>query len=256
VITHTQKTANGIPPALRTDAVSVIRAAHRHHHIPIAAAVARTAWRAPTAREDLDWSREIAQHGEQAAITARQPELLIELLNSSAETYSAAADWPGAERAWLRALAVVEHLNDTTRSVHFLHLLATNYLNWERPHKALDMLLEITEIHERVNEPIKTAQTQAQVAHIMANAGRPDAAIDYLGRADRLLRARPHINPEVTSLRAIVLSDLGQLHAQMGKINNARSCYHQALALVIDTDDQAAELIRSLQAALQAQRLS
>jgi tetratricopeptide (TPR) repeat protein len=237
-------------PAVRTDMVNVVRAAGRHHRITVAVAVARAAWRSPTAREQLDWCRELARYGEEAAIAARQPELLVELLDSSAEVYAAAADWPGAERAWLRALAVVEDLGDTARSTHFLHLLTTNYLNWERPHKAVDMLLEIVAIHERAGDPVRTAEAQAAVARTMAGAGRADAAIEYLGRADRVLRAHPNVSPEVTSLHATILSDLGRIHAQLGGINTARNCYHRALALVVDTDDRTAERIRALQADL------
>lgn len=221
-------------PAIRTDAVNV----------------ARAAWRSPTAREHLDWCRELAHHGEQAAIASRQPELLTELLNSSAEVYASVADWQGAERAWLRALAVVEGRGDTARSVHFLRLLTTNYLNWQRPHKAVDMLLEIVEIHDRAGNPVETAKAQADVAHTMADAGRADAAIDYLGRADRVLRESPSADPEVVTLHATILSDLGQVHAQLGRINTARNHYHRALAMVVDTDDRTADRIRALQAAL------
>jgi tetratricopeptide (TPR) repeat protein len=240
--------AGGTSEAIRTDTVTVIRAAGRHHRVDLAGDVARAAWRSPAARAHLDWCRELAHHGEQAAIAGRQPELLTELLDTSGEVYASAADWQGAERAWLRALAVVEDLGDTTRTTRFLHLLTTNYLNWARPHKALDMLLEIVAIHERADNLVKAAEAQAEVARIMADAGRADAAVDYLTRADRVLRAHP--GPEVANLHAAILSDLGQVHARLGEINTARNHYHRALALVVDTDDRAADRIRALQAEL------
>lgn len=238
--------AGGTSPAVRTDTVTVIRAAGRRHRVAIAGDVARAAWRSPAARAHLDWCRELAHHGEQAAIAGRQPELLTELLNTSAEVYASLADWQGAERAWLRALAVVEDLGDTTRTLRFFHLLTTNYLNWERPHKAVDMLLEIVAIHERAGNEVETARAQAEVARVMADAGRTDAAIDYLTKADRALRG----HPEVANLHAAVLSDLGQLHARLGGINTARNHYHRALAMVVDTDARAADRIRALQAEL------
>jgi tetratricopeptide (TPR) repeat protein len=250
VTTQAHTTENGMSSAVRADTVNVVRAAGRHHRVAVAVAVARAAWRSPTAREHLDWCREVARYGEEAAIAGRQPELLVELLDSSAEAYASAGDWPGAERAWLRALAVVEDLGDTARSTRFLHLLASNYLNWERPHKAVDILLEVVAIHERAGDLVKAARAQVDAARTMADAGRADAAIEYLGRADRVLRAHSDADPEVTSLHATILSDLGQVHARLGGINTARNYYHRALALVVETDERTADRIRALQAAL------
>jgi tetratricopeptide (TPR) repeat protein len=250
VTTQAHKAVGGAPPALRTDTVTVIRAAGRHRRAAIAGDVARAAWRSLATRAHLDWCRELAYAGEQAAIDGRQPELLVELLDTSAEVYASAGDWQGAERAWLRALAVVEELGDTTRATHFFHLLTTNYLNWERPHKAVNMLLEIAAIHERADNLVKAAQAQAEVARIMADAGRTDAAVDYLTRADRTLRAHPGTDPERIRAHAAILSDLGQVHARLGAINTARNYYHRALAMVVDIDDRAADRIRVLQAEL------
>jgi tetratricopeptide (TPR) repeat protein len=243
--------AGGIPsPAVRTDVVSVIRAAGRHRRVDIVGAVARVAWQSPVVREDLVWCRELARCGEDAAIAGRQPELLVELLDRSALVHVSVGDWPGAERAWLRALAVVEDLGDTARSVRFFNLLATNYLNWERPHKAVDMLLETVTCHERSGDPVRTVEALAAAARVMAGAGRADAAIEYLGRADRVLRALPDVDAATTSLHATILSKLGQVHARLGGINTARNYYHQALSMVVDTDEQTADRIRALQAAL------
>lgn len=240
-----------VPPlTVRVDLVSVIRAAGRHRRSDIVGEVARVAWRSPAMRKDLVWCRELAQCGEDAAIASRQPELLIELLNNSAEVYASVEDWPGAERAWARALALTEDLGDPERSVHFLNLLTTNYLNWKRPHKAVDMLHKIVEIHEHAGDPLKTAQAQAAFARVMANANRPDAAINYLRRADHLLRQLPDHDTEVSTLRATILADLGEVHARSGAINSARTCYRNALTLVIDTDIPTTNRIRTLQKTL------
>ena len=249
-VAQAHTTTSGMSPAIRTDVVTVVRAAGRHRRFTIASTMARAAWRSPTTREDLDWTRQLAQFGEDAAIAARQPELFIELLNNSAETYTATANWPGAERAWLRALAIAEQRDDTPRAIHFFHLLTANYLNWQRPHKALDMQLEIVDIHQRADDPIKTAEALAVVARIMADGDRAEAAIEYLRRADHQLRTHPHA--DVASVRATILSDLGQVHARQGRINSARNYYHRALALVIDTDEKTTNKIRALQAALSA----
>jgi hypothetical protein len=49
---------------------------------------------------------------------------------------------------------------------------------------------------------------------------------------------------------ALILSDLGRAHAHRHAINSARTCYRDALALVVDVDEAAAQHIRDLQAAL------
>lgn len=141
-VTRAARIDTAIPASIRTDVINVLRTATWHRRPDLAIQVARAAWRTLTPQTDLAWCRKLAEHGEQAAINSRQPDLFVELLDLSAHVYSAASDWPGAERAWLRALAVVEGLGDTTRFVHFLEQLATNYRNWSRPHKAADTLYE------------------------------------------------------------------------------------------------------------------
>lgn len=235
---------------VRADVVSVIRAAGQYRRGDIVATVARAAWRSPIVRKDPLWCRELAQCGNDAAIASRQPNLFVELLNNSAEVYASVKDWPEAERAWLRALAIVEDLDDTERSVHFLGLLTDNYLNWKRPHKAIDMLLKIVSIHRHAGDTINTVHALRPAARVMANANRPDAAINYLTEADQLLRALPDVDPEITSLHATILSELGQAHAQLGRTNSARNCYHKALTMVVDTDEHTADQIRALQKTL------
>lgn len=244
---------------MRTDVLSVIRAATRHGHPRVGARVALAAWPTVTSDVGVDWCRELAECGEDAAIASREPELLVELFDLSARVYSARGDWPGAERALLRALFMVEQLNDSARFAHFLELLAANYTAWGRLHKTGDALLELVAVREREGDPIASAEALAKVGTTMFDAGRLDVAVDYLGQADRLLQelpetlpdAIPDSVPDVRAHRAVVLGDLGRAHAQRGAINTARTCYHEALALASDIgDDDLAARIRALQEAL------
>lgn len=235
--------------SIRTDVISVLQAANRHRRPDVATQVATVAWRTVTPQTSLAWCRELAEHGEEAAITSQQPELFVELLTSSAKAYSAVGDWQGTERAVLRTLAVVEALGDTARFLHFLDQLATNYQHWERPHKRADTLLEIVRVRQRGTDPVKTAQALAALGATMFDAGRPDAAGHYLTQAHRLLQNLP-ADPSTQALQASVLIDLGRVHAAGGSINSARTCYHQALILALDTDDELTQRIRNLQAAL------
>jgi tetratricopeptide (TPR) repeat protein len=245
--------ASGEPirPEIRTDMLSVVRATIRHDEPLVATQVALAASNAVAAQVDLDWWRQLAEAGEDAAIASREPELLVELLDLSARVYSAAGDWQGAERAWLRALSVVEELDDSTRYVHFLDLLAANYRHWGRLHKTIDTLLEVVALREREGDVRTIAEALATVGTTMLDADRLDTAVQYLQRADRMLREKLHDDPDSQARRAVVLGDLGRAHARSGAMNTARTCYHQALGLALDAGaDEVANRLRELQATL------
>ncbi|TDV34230.1 hypothetical protein CLV71_14112 [Actinophytocola oryzae] len=240
-----------VPPAIRADIIGVIRAANRLGEPALVARVARAAWHVVTPDVSLAWCKQLAEHGEQAAIAVRDPALLVELLDSSARTYSAGGDWQAAERAWLRALAVLDRTSTSERFVDFLGLLATNYRRWGRLHKMADTLLEVVALHQREGDPVKTAEALAAVGTTLFEAGRLDAAIQHLESANRLLQELPDDDVVARARRSVVLGDLGQVYAERGAINTARTCYHRALASALDIgDDAIATRIRELQATL------
>lgn len=233
-------------PAVRVDVLGIVRAANRYHHPHIAVEVARSVWRALVAEVDLGWCRQLADHGEAAAIAIHDHESLLELLDLSAKTYSAQGDWQGAEAAWLGALSIADDLGDSARFTHFLALLATNYRDWGRPHKTIDMLLEIAAVQERAGDTLARAETLAAIGTTFLDAGGVDDAEEYLGRANRLLHTMG--SPRA---RATVLSDLGRVHARRGAINSARTSYHEALVVALAVgDDALVARIRELQAVL------
>lgn len=250
VLTHAAQIDTAMPSSIRTDVINVLKTANRNRRPDLAIQVARAAWRTLTPQTDLEWCRKLAEHGEQAAITSRQPDLFVELLDLSAHVYSSAHDWPGAERAWLRALTLVEDLGDTIRFVHFLEQLATTYRNWNRPHKAADTLHEIMIIRQRGGDSVKTAETLAALGTVMFDAGRSDAALHYLGKANRLLRDLSDDTPAPRACWAALLIELGRVHAANGSIDSVRTYYHQALTLVLDIDENLTQRVRDLQAAL------
>lgn len=266
----TDQVADGetMTSALRLDVVGIVRAANRHDHPRLGFRVARTVWQAMTspagitamadrrdaggqAAVDLAWCKQLADHGEDAAIALRDHEGLLGLLDLSATVYSANGYWQEAEAAWLGALSIVDDLGDPTRFVHFLRLLAANYRNWGLPHKTVDMLLEIVSVHERQGDVVALAETLAAVGATFLDADAAEDAEEYLERANRLLRDDAPDNPETRRRRALVLGDLGRERARLGRINSARTVYHEALVLAVNIDDDAlADRIRDLQAAL------
>lgn len=105
-------------------------------------------------------------------------------------------------------------------------------------------------IRQRGDDSVKTAEALAAVGTVMFDAGRSDAALHYLGKANRLLRDLSDDTPDTRACWATVLSDLGRVHAINGSLNSARTCYHQALTLVLDIDESLTQRVRDLQAEL------
>lgn len=265
VVISTTTSGPTMTPAVREDVIGIVRAANRYSHPHVAVRVARAVWQAldktsPVASDeksvavaevDLGWCRQLAEHGEEACIALGGHEGLLELLDLSARAYFARGDWQDAEAAWLGALSIVDDLGDASRFVHFLDLLATNYRAWGRPHKTVDMLLEIASVQDREGDAFALAGTFAAVGTTFLQTDRVDDAEAYLRRADRLLSELPADDADVRARRAVVLCDLGRVHARRGAIDSARTAYHEALVLALDIgDDGLAYRIRALQAAL------
>ncbi len=208
---------------------------------------------------DLGWWVAVAEEGEQAASSIRQPRLLAELLDLSARVYLTAGLWQAAETAWKRALYLMDKLNDDAEFTRYIEHLAATYRLADRPNYVLETLERLIEYHERRGtpgkpaHPDKVAKTQAEIAAIMVKHGNDTTAIEYLTRADRLLNQQPD-TPELRIQRAVILADLGTAHARQGAITSARTPYRKALALVIDLDEAMEHRIRDLQLDLQRQR--
>jgi tetratricopeptide (TPR) repeat protein len=261
-VEQTMTSAAPLSPGVRADVLGVLRAANQHEMPYLAARVARTAWNIVVpgaisqdtsgASGDLAWVRILAAEGEQAASYSRQPRLLAELLDLSARTYSAAGDWQGADTAWVRALYLMDKLGDEDEYTRYLELLATNYQGAGQATALATILVELVERYERGDVPQRAAWALARLGATMLDSGRLDSAILHLHRADRLLSQLPD-TPDLRMRRAGILTDLGQAHAHRHAVNRARTCYREALALVVDLDETAARRIRDLQAALQEQ---
>lgn len=161
-------------------------------------------------------------------------DLAIELDNVCARGYSAAGDWAGAERCWLSALWVVDHdFDDLDRWLYYLHQLRVNYLNWNRPHKALDMLDVAAGALFAAARFAESADTKISQAVIFTEAGQPDDAIAELTQAAATLRRAPAAAP---FLRARLLAEDGAAHMLRGSAIAGRNRLRHALAVLEDPD--------------------
>jgi tetratricopeptide (TPR) repeat protein len=201
----------------------------------------------------VDEPRSGAPGDENAAVPAGRADPLIELLHRRATASAAAGEWARAELAWLRVLAIAEETGDRRRFEDTLPLLGATYRAWGRPHRTVDVLLELAAARERDGDPVGHADALASVGRTMTEALRPDAAITYLARAEKELAGlgdRATAHPAVARLHASVLEDLARAHVARGTINTARTLLRQALTLVVDVDEEAAERVRARRAAL------
>ena len=106
---------------------------------------------------DLAWWVAVAEEGEQAASSIRQPRLLAELLDLSARVYLTAGLWQAAETAWKRALYLMDKLNDDAEFTRYIEHLAATYRLADRPNYVLQTLERLIEYHET---PRNTGQTR------------------------------------------------------------------------------------------------
>lgn len=164
----------------------------------------------------------------------RAADLAVELDNVCARGYSAAGDWADAERCWLSALWVVDHdFDDLDRRLYYLHQLRVNYLNWNRPHKALDMLDVAAGALFAAARFTESADTKISQAVIFTEVGQPDDAIAKLKEAAATLRRAPAAVPFV---RARLLAEDGAAHVLRGSAIAGRNRLRHALAILEDPD--------------------
>lgn len=149
-----------------------------------AAWLAMIAWAVAYSGGDASWWQELADSGERAAIVAREPELLVGLLNRSAATFLRGGDVRKSEVQWIRALAVANRLGYHDLVGQIQGQLGALYRSTGRLHKALDVHLERLRL---VTDPVAAAGIEREIADTLLAAGRPRMAIVYLKKAEQRL---------------------------------------------------------------------
>lgn len=253
-----------LSPVVRSSVLGVLRAANWYDRPLVALKLARSVWESFTLAPggvdaagsgiDLGWWRAVAEEGEQAASRTRQPRLLADLLDRSARLYSAVGNWQGAEAAWIRALYLMNRLGDRDEYDRYLELLATTYHDAGQATAFVTTLEELVDRYEREDKPDQAASALTRIGTTLLGTGQYVSAIRHFGQADRLLTGLANTTDRQIR-RAEILSDMGRAHAGLGAINRARTCYRDALALVVDVDQDAERRVRDLQASLPEQQL-
>jgi tetratricopeptide (TPR) repeat protein len=222
-----------------------VRAGVRAELYGQAAAVALAAWQVADEVAKPAWWHELARHGEEAAIKARDPSMLIDLLNRSAEVYDVAGDRPAAEQQWVRVAKLAYELGDHERIVANLTTLIGLYGRWDRRGPAMDALLELADAQREAGDSIGRAWALAELGYLMLAARRPSNADTYLETADDILTHAASGSVEPT-MHARVLEQRGRALWQLDHSIRARRCFTRALEVLGDHDPAASERIRGL----------
>lgn len=214
---------------------------------PQAGHLAELSWQvtsvAPTLRTDTQWRSDLARRGEDAAIEGRDPDLLGRLLEHSAQLAEQFGERDVGEAQWVRALAVWRRLDNHAGVVRVLVALRELYRSWGRLHRALDACFELVTVHQRRGDDRGLALALTEVGITMLAADRPDAAVDYLTRANTAWEATA---VPVPSAQAGTLLALGRAHWRQDAWGLARRRFSDALALWVDVDEIQAERVRRL----------
>lgn len=238
--------------ANRSTIIVTIRMLTRTTQFDAAAALAATVWQVAGHVDDASWWQALARSGEDAAIGARDPRVLIELLSASAEVFAAAGDLRTAQQQRIRAVDVCYRFGDPARTVAALTALRDLYLDWNRVSKALDVSLELVAAYESAGEWDATVGALSDMGTILLGGHRFAAAETYLARADQIVTDAPdQISPAV---RARMLELRGRAVWHTGEPHRAHRYFDNALALLVDVDDAAADRVRRLRPHAPARR--
>ncbi len=205
-------------------------------------------WPVVPADVDPAWSRELLDVGAELAAALPTSLLLATGFRRAAESLRAQGELRLAAVAGMRELAVHRlRDDDPDAAASALHDLAATYRAQGRMHKVVGCADEVLELYLLHDDRPGAARALAHLGSLMVEVGRHDSAIKYLSRADKLFEdlADP-------SGRARCLPELGRALWLSGNRAEAHRRFNRALALLIGTDDAAAQRVRDLVAGLES----
>lgn len=110
---------------------------------------------------------------------------LADLVEHSAGSHDRAGEGLGAQRQWVRVLAIWRRVGDPRRVAVVCERLGWLYVECRRPHKALDAFVDARSSWQRLDCEPAALRAQYSIGVTMLLAGRPDAAAHYLPHAPR-----------------------------------------------------------------------
>jgi tetratricopeptide (TPR) repeat protein len=205
-------------------------------------------WPVVPAGTDEAWSRELLDIGAELAAALPTSLLLATGFRRAATSLRGQGALRLAAVAGMRELAIHRlRDDDPDAAAGALHDLAATYRAQGRMHKVVGCADEVLEQYLLHGDRPGTARALEHLGTLMVEVGRHDSAVTYLSRADKLFQelADP-------AGRARCLPELGRALWLSGNRPEAHRRFNRALALLIGTDDQAAQRVRDLVAELQS----
>lgn len=227
--------------AHRAEVVAAVLACDRDTARGLGTRLAAAAWPAARLVRDPRWWTELAEAGEALAIADGEPGVLADLLHRAAATFAEGGDRVVAEERWVRALAVLRR-DGLPGQDRVLAALGSLYRDWGRLGKALDAYLGLVDVRRDAGDQPGTAAALAEVGTTMHAAGRVRSAMTYFDQADEVM-GRTGAAP-AEHARVLVWS--GRTRWEQGNHNAARNRWSQALALLVDVDEEEANRVRAL----------
>ncbi|MFE2752687.1 tetratricopeptide repeat protein [Actinosynnema sp. NPDC059335] len=220
-----------------------------------AAALFADVW--PALPDDVDetWARDLLAVGADLAAALPTSLLLAAGFRRAAEALRARGSLRLAAVAGMRELAIHRlRDDDPDATAGALHDLAATYRAEGRMHKVVGCADEVLELCLLHDDRPGTARALAHLGALMVEVGRPDSAVTYLARADKVFEELPRPTTATTVERAECLTLLGRALWLTGDRAVAHRRFNRALALLIGADDEAAQRVRDLVAELEADR--
>ncbi len=166
------------------------------------------------------------------AVPEASPTHIADVLRSLGQTHEAQGQLPKAAQAYRRALNVLERADAPRQSCDILHLLA-------RVTAAMGDQSAVT-LYEQVRDAVRElgsgqelGQVLCELAGVHRDARRFPLAIQYYQAALAQQPAPPFAQDRINSLR-----NLGRALAMMGRYDEARAAWTEALGLTASLPDQ------------------
>lgn len=205
-------------------------------------------WPALPADADEAWSRDLLDVGAELAAALPTSLLLATAFRRAAAHLRGRGALRLAATAGMRELAIHRlRDDDPDAAAGALHDLAATYRAEGRLHKVIGCADEALELYLLHDDRPGAARALAHLGELMIEVGRPDSAIKYLSRADKLFTDLGD-----TAARARTLTSLGRALWHSGDRAVAHRRFNRALALLIGTDDDEAQRVRDLVAGLES----
>ncbi|MEV0681988.1 tetratricopeptide repeat protein [Actinosynnema sp. NPDC050436] len=227
---------------------AAVRAGSRAGCHDLAVALAARIWSLPAPPGDRAWAHEVARWGAESAAEARRPDAVAGLLAAAARWFADAGDFATAELHGIRESRTRSEMGVPFGIADALWRRAGIYRRWGRPDAALDCYRELAAGYHDSDDRQGAARASTAIGATLLESRRPEAAAEQLEQALRLYRGLPGTTP---AERAAVLEYLGRALWASGEHGVALRRLDEAMGLLADVDDRAADRIRRLRADLE-----